>query len=126
MVTQSGTWSIEYLDPDTEILTPLKAEFDQLPDELNGDSNASFYLPNTDANRALVGRGDVLVNIYFNDELQYSGILTTAEFSSSKIKAVILDAVVLMLDEAEPVTEVYDSVPANQILTEVLTATPGT
>ena len=126
MVTQSGTWSIEYLDPNTEILTPLKAEFDQLPDELNGDSNASFYLPNTDANRALVGRGDVLVNIYFNDDLQYSGILTTAELSSTKIKAIILDTVVLMLDEAEPITGVYDSVPANQILTEVLAAIPGT
>ena len=72
--------------------------------------------------RALVGRGDVLVNIYFNEELQYSGILTTAELSSTKIKAIILDAVILMLDEAEPITGVYDSVPANQILTEVLAA----
>ena len=126
MVTVSGTWSIEYLDPNTEILTPLRADFDQLPDELNGDSNASFYLPNNDFNRALVGRGDVLVNIYFNEELQFSGILTTAEISSAKIKATILDAVILMLDEAEPITGVYDSVPANQILTEVLAAIPGT
>ena len=31
-----------------------------------------------------------------------------------------------MLDEAEPITGVYDSVPANQILTEVLAAVPGT
>ena len=126
MVTQSGAWSIEYLDPDTEILTPWQADFDQLPDELNGDSNASFYLPNTDVNRALVARGDVLVNIYFNEELQYSGILTTAEISSAKIKATILDTVILMLDEAEPITGVYDSVPANQILAEVLAADPGT
>ena len=95
MVTASGTWSIEYLDPDMEILTSLRADFDQLPDELNGDSNASFYLPNNDFNRSLVGRGDVLVNIYFNEELQYSGILTTAEISSAKIKATILDAVIL-------------------------------
>jgi hypothetical protein len=126
MVTQSGTWSIEYLDPNTETLTPLQADFDQLPDELNGDSNASFYLPNTSTNRWLVGLGNVLVNVYFNNDLQYSGILTTAEISSTKIKAVILDTVILMLDEAEPITGVYDAVPANQILAEVLAAVPGT
>jgi hypothetical protein len=126
MPTQTGAWEIEYFDPNTELLVPMQADFDQLPDELNGDSNASFYLPNTSTNRWLVGLGNVLVNIYFNNDLQYSGILTTAEISSSKIKAIILDTVILMLDEAEPITGVYDAVPANQILTEVLAAVPGT
>ena len=59
-------------------------------------------------------------------ELQYSGILTAAEISSTKIKAVLLDTVILMLDEAEPITGVYDQVPANEILAEVLSKTPGT
>ena len=49
-----------------------------------------------------------------------------ANLSNSKIEAVLLDPVILMLDEAEPVTGVYDQIPANEILTEVLAATPGT
>ena len=124
MVLQTGTWDIEYLDEDVNDFVPLRAEIDQVVDELSGDSNASFCLPNTNFNRELVDNG-VLVNVYFNGWLQYSGILSAADVSSTKIKAILLDTVILMLDEAEPVSDVYDQVPANEILAEVLSKTPG-
>ena len=124
MVTQTGIWQIEYLDQATETFTLLRADIDQIVDELGGDSNACFYLPNTEFNRNLVDTG-VLVNIFFNGWLQYSGVLSAADISSAKIKAILLDTVILMLDEAEPVTGVYDQVPANEILADILSKAPG-
>ncbi len=126
MVVVSGSWQIEYVDPDTEQLVPLPADLKQIVDDLTtGESNASFTIPNTDFHRNLVANS-TLVAIFFNNYLEYSGILSVANLSNSKIEAVLLDTVILMLDEAEPVTGVYDQIPANEILTEVLSATPGT
>jgi len=124
MVVQTGTWEIEYFDRGINDFVSLRAEIDQVVDELGGDSSASFYLPNTNFNRDLVDNG-VLVTVYFNGWLQYSGTLSAADVSSTKIKAVLLDTAILMLDEAEPVTGVYDQVPANEILVDVLSKTPG-
>ena len=126
MVVVSGSWQIEYLDPDTEQLVPLSADLKQIVDDLTtGESSASFTIPNTDFHRDLVDNR-ALVAIFFDNYLLYSGILSVANLSNSKIEAVLLDAAILMLDEAEPVTGVYDQIPANEILTEVLAATPGT
>ena len=126
MVVVTGSWQIEYFDPETEQLVPLLADLKQIVDDLaTGESSASFTIPNTDFHRNLIAN-NTLVAIFFNNYLQYSGILSVANLTNSKIEAVLLDAAILMLDEAEPVTAVYDQIPANEILNEVLAAAPGT
>jgi hypothetical protein len=125
MVALFGVWKIEYFDEYQEVFYSLPADFKQIVDDLTGESNASFTLPNTEDYRSLLRRSP-LVAVYFNEYLEYSGILCVAYLSSAKLECVLLDSAVLMLDEAEPVTGVYDQVPANEILTEVLAVAPGT
>ena len=107
-------WVIEYWDNDSSTFIPFKASMEQTSEELDGDCVASFWIANSAENRALIQQ-DLLVNIWFDDELQFSGTLCGGDIKSSKIKAGLYDTVMLTLDEAEPVTGVYDQKPASAI-----------
>ena len=117
-----GLWVIEYWDNDSSTFIPFKATMEQTSEELDGDCVASFWIANSAENRALIQQ-DLLVNIWFDDELQFSGTLCGGDIKSSKIKAVLYDTVMLALDEAEPVTGVYDQKPASTIAADLVAGT---
>jgi hypothetical protein len=115
-------WVIEYWDNDSSTFIPFKASMEQTSEELDGDCVASFWIANSAENRALIQQ-DLLVNIWFDDELQFSGTLCGGDIKSSKIKAGLYDTVMLTLDEAEPVTGVYDQKPASTIAADLVAGT---
>jgi hypothetical protein len=117
-----GLWVIEYWDTDTSTFIPFKATWDQTNEELDGDCYATFYLANSAENRALIQQ-DLLVAVWFDDTLVFSGTLSGGDLGSKRIKAVIYDTVMLTLDEAEPVSGVYDQKAATTIAADLVAAT---
>jgi hypothetical protein len=83
-----GLWVIEYWDTGTSTFIPFKATWDQTNEELDGDCYATFYLANTPQNRALIQQ-DLLVAVWFDDTLVFSGTLSGGDLGSKRIKAVI-------------------------------------
>jgi len=127
MATQELTgWIIFYYDPEEDNGGVFEhIEFDQLQDELNSELGpvASFMLPNSDNYRWLCKDGLLYVEIFYNEQFQFAGVLLAGEANGSRgqwIKAFCHDAVLTALDEAEPITGVYDEVPANQVLAEAI------
>ena len=120
------SWLILYFDPDRAI----GGVFDHIePDEIQDDLNselgpvATLRLPNTNANRDLCYNRQIYVEMFYDNNLQFAGMLLAGEASGSRaqwIKAYCHDAVMTALDEAEPITGVYDEVPALDVLEEVI------
>jgi hypothetical protein len=120
LVTVTGTWEIQYLDGDNNLVDLLFFDEPEITDDLNSDMLASFSIPNTPNNRVLVS-SDRTVAVFYNNYLQFSGLLRAADVGGKKIKCYVYDVVFCALDDAEPITGVYDAVPANQIMTDVCT-----
>ena len=121
-MSSRAKWDIEYIDPITEAIVAYDAEMEQISQDLDGDAVASFWLINKADNRALIQQ-DLVTNIYFDNKLQFSGILSGGEIGSKKIKATCYEAMPLILDQAEPFTGVYDAVSAKTIVEAVLAGT---
>ena len=115
-------WEIEYFNEELGQILPIAGEIDQIYQELDGDINASFWLPNTNDWRSFIS-SDKTVFIYFDGKLQFAGIATGGDIQKSKIKAVCYDPVALILDQFDTFTGVYDQKPANTILADVLNGT---
>ena len=119
-------WIIFYYDPQGESGGIFEhIEMDQLQDELNSELGAvaSFKLPNTENNRSLCKDRLLYVEIFYNERFQFAGVLLAGEANGSRgqwIKAFCHDAVLTALDEAEPITGVYDEVSAYQVLAEAI------
>jgi hypothetical protein len=117
-----GLWVIEYWDTGTSTFIPFQATWDQTNEELDGDCYATFYLANSAENRALIQQ-DLLVAVWFDDTLVFSGTLSGGDLGSKRIKAVIYDTVMLTLDEAEPISGVYDQKAASTIAADIVAGT---
>jgi hypothetical protein len=117
-----GLWVIEYWDTGMSTFIPFQATWDQTNEELDGDCYATFYLANTVENRALIQQ-DLLVAVWFDDTLVFSGTLSGGDLGSKRIKAVIYDTVMLTLDEAEPISGVYDQKAASIITSAIISGT---
>src|SRR3972149_10852332 len=94
-------WEIEYYDEGLEQLVALHGQIDRVYEELNGDSFGSFYLTNTPENRALVA-SEKNAFIWFNDELEYAGILSGVEYNRTRIKCTLYDEVLHLLNVSSP------------------------
>lgn len=115
-------WEIEYYDPGAQAFVAFDAEIDQIYQELSGDTYASFWLANTSANRALIQQ-DLQVAIYFDDKLQFVGVLSGGDLGGKKIKAICYEAMPLILGQHDTFTGVYDFKEANKIIADVLSGT---
>ena len=124
MTTVIKGWEVWYLDTETENLVELEpADFQHIEDGVGVESQAVFRLPNTRYYRELVNQWDpaLLVFFFFNYEMKFAGEISAFDAISNRILEVYVgDSVALQLDAAEPVTGVYDEVPANEVLAEVL------
>ena len=117
-----GKWVIEYWDEGSSSFIEFEGVWDQTNEELDGDCYATFYLANSADNRALIQQ-DLLVAVWFEDALVFSGTLSGGDLGATRIKAVIYDTVMLILDAAEPVSGCYDQKPANVIAADLLAGT---
>jgi hypothetical protein len=119
-------WLILYFDPDQSIGGVFEhIEPNEIQDDLNSELGpvATLRLPNTNPNRDLCYNRQIYVEMFYDDTLQFAGMLLAGEASGSRaqwIKAYCHDAVMTALDEAEPITGVYDEVPALDVLEEVI------
>jgi hypothetical protein len=100
-------------------------EPNEIQDDLNSELGpvATLRLPNTNPNRDLCYNRQIYVEMFYDNTLQFAGMLLAGEASGSRaqwIKAYCHDAVMTTLDEAEPITGVYDEVPALDVLEEVI------
>jgi hypothetical protein len=119
-------WLILYFDSDRAI----GGVFDHIePGEIQDDLNselgpvATLRLPNTNAYRDLCYNRQIYIEMFYDGTFQFAGMLLAGEAIGSKaqwIKAYCHDAVMTALDEAEPITGVYDEVPALNVLEEVI------
>ncbi len=115
-------WEIEYYNEELEQMLPIAAEIDQIYQELDGDTNASFWLLNTIDWRNFIS-SDKTVFIYFDGKLQFAGIATGGDIQKSKIKVICYDPIALILDQFDTFTGVYDQKPANAILADIFSGT---
>ena len=60
------------------------------------------------------------VALFCNGALMFAGLLKAADVGAKKIKCYIHDSVICELDEAEPITGVYDAVSAQLIMNDVV------
>jgi hypothetical protein len=114
-------WEIEYFDEGTSTWLPISGDLDQINED-ETDRNASFLIANTPGNRTLIQQ-DVMVNLWFDNKLQFAGILSGGDISAGKIKAICYDTIALILDQYDTFTKVYDQKPANTILADLLSGT---
>ncbi len=104
-----GNWEIEYYDEGESGFMPfLPSEINQVYFEHEGEPYATFYLNNTAANRTLI-QLDLLVNIYFDSVLQFTGILQGGDLEAkpTKILVTVVDDLYLTLDKATPISGVF-------------------
>jgi hypothetical protein len=119
-------WSIEYYDEEAEGFIEFTGyNLNEIYEELseNGESHLYFYLFNTAANRALLQQ-DLLVNAYYDDVLQFTGILQGGDIEDrpGKIKMVVYDDFIITLDQASSFTGAYEK-PAKDIIDAILSGT---
>jgi hypothetical protein len=122
LVTKHVFWEIDYLDGDT--LRNIKDfvgyfEDPEVNDELNSEAIATFVIPNSENSRSLVSY-DYGIAMFCNGNLVFSGLLKAADIGPKKIKCYVHDQVICALDEAEPITGLYDAVSAQLILDDVV------
>lgn len=115
-------WIVQYWDEVTDNFIEFDAVWDQTNEELDGDCYATFYLANTPENRLLI-QMDLLVAVWFEDTLVFSGTLSGGDLGNTRIKAVIYDTVMLTLDEADTISGAYDQKPANVIAADLVAGT---
>ena len=119
-------WSIEYYDEEAEGFVEFTGyNLNQVYEELgeNGEPHLYFYVFNTAANRALLQQ-DLLINAYYDDVLQFTGILQGGDIEDrpGKIKMVVYDDFIITLDQASSFTGAYEK-PAKDIIDAILSGT---
>jgi hypothetical protein len=116
-------WKIEYFDEDTNEFVEFSGyNHNEVYEELTDTAQPHlyFYLFNTAENRALLQQ-DLIVAAYFDNVLQFTGILQGGDVEDrpGKIKFVVYDDFLLTLDQAESFTGAYEK-PANIIISAIL------
>ena len=121
-----GKWEIEYYDEDLDDFVPLIAELDQIYFEHEGEPYATFYLINNETNQALIQQ-DLLVNVYFDNVLQFDGILQGGDLEAkpTKILATVVDDLFLTLDKATPISGVFAERHGAKVILDAILAGTG-
>ncbi len=119
-------WAIEYYDEGTEEFVEFTGyNLNQVYEELgeNGEPHLYFYVFNTAANRALLQQ-DLLINAYYDNVLQFTGILQGGDIEDrpGKIKMVVYDDFIITLDQASSFTGAFEK-PAKDIIDAILSGT---
>ena len=129
MVNVTVQWFITYIDINNGDVEKPFTYFSALEvnETLNSDILASFEVPNTNAMRNFLQTNypmQIWIIINGGTPTQmFSGILKAGDISANKIKFYLYDPVIVALDEAEPITGVYDAVPADVIMADVIADT---
>jgi hypothetical protein len=122
-----GKWEIEYYDDGESGFMPfLPAEIDQVYFEHEGEPYATFYINNTAANQTLIQQ-DLLVNIYFDSVLQFTGILQGGDLEAkpTRILVTVVDDLFITLDKATPISGVFSERHGAKAILDVILAGTG-
>jgi len=106
-------WVIEYYDDVAEEFVEFTGyNLNQAYEELgeNGEPHLYFYVFNTAANRALLQQ-DLLINAYYDNALQFTGILQGGDIEDrpGKIKMVVYDDFIITLDQASTISSYWNT-----------------
>jgi hypothetical protein len=122
-----GKWEIEYYDEGESGFMPfLPAEIDQVYFEHEGEPYATFYINNTAANQTLIQQ-DLLVNIYFDSVLQFTGILQGGDLEAkpTRILVTVVDDLFITLDKATPISGAFSERHGAKAILDVILAGTG-
>ena len=122
-----GKWEIEYYDEGESGFMPfLPAEIDQVYFEHEGEPYATFYINNTTANQVLIQQ-DLLVNIYFDSVLQFTGILQGGDLEAkpTRILVTVVDDLFITLDKATPISGAFSERHGAKAILDVILAGTG-
>jgi hypothetical protein len=126
-VSVMGKWEIEYYDEGESGFMPfLPSEIDQVYFEHEGEPYATFYINNTTANQTLIQQ-DLLVNIYFDSVLQFSGILQGGDLEAkpTRILVTVVDDLFITLDKATPISGAFSERHGAKAILDVILAGTG-
>jgi hypothetical protein len=113
-------WTIEYYDEGEEELVEISGRMGEIVEELNGHEEATFYLPNTAANRAIVASTQI-VKISYDEAQMFFGALFGVEYSSKELKCIVYNGVYEIM-KRRVISETYEATPADDIMDDIATA----
>lgn len=120
----AGNWSFQFWNG-SAWATLANVSLDHVLEELNGNEEVVFNLPNTAANRAIIA-SNVPVNVLYNCTVIYAGLLTGAQYTSANLQCYVYNPVFVALKQApQNLTKTYTSIAANLILTDIAALTIG-
>ena len=123
-MTGSSSWEFQYWDG-SHFSALVDAEIDHVLEELNGNEECIFTLPNTSGNLTLIA-SDVLVNVLYNGTVIFYGILTGARYSAVSLQCYLYNPVFVQLKKSINVlSHNYDNVAADTILADIAALTSG-
>jgi len=101
----------------------VPANFGHIREELDGDEEAVFTLPNNPHFRALTASDNDVV-FKFGGETIYEGLLTKAVYDDDKIKCIAHNKVYTAMDK-KVITNTYHSSDSDGILADIAAEAPG-
>jgi hypothetical protein len=81
-----GRWKIEYFD-DPNWVEKTDAVISEIVEQ-NGHEEATFFIPNTSANRTFVAT-DQDVRISFDEDQVFGGVLSAVEYTTKRLKCIV-------------------------------------
>jgi hypothetical protein len=113
-------WKIEYYDEGEEELVEVAGRMGEIIEELNGHEEATFYLPNTLANRTLVASTQI-VKISYDSVQMFFGALFGVEYSNKELKCIVYNGVYELM-KRRVISETYEATPADDIMDDIAEA----
>src|SRR3989339_39554 len=106
-------WTFEYYDDSEEDWVEFTGGSPEVVEELSGHEEATFYIPNTSANRTFV-LSDQIVRLKLNGTQQFLGVLLGFEPSFTRLKCILYNGVYELL-KRRVISARYVSTPANGV-----------
>src|SRR3989339_2093726 len=113
-------WTFEYYDDSEEDWVEFTGGSPEVVEELSGHEEATFYIPNTSANRTFV-LSDQIVRLKLNGTQQFLGVLLGFEPSFTRLKCILYNGVYELL-KRRVISARYVNTPANVVAEAVRTA----
>lgn len=85
-----GRWKFEYADGENWV--EFTGRVEEVMEELNGHEEATFFIPNTSANRTFVA-SDQIIRIKFDAEQVYLGALLDFTYSKKYLKCIVYNGI---------------------------------
>jgi len=113
-------WRFEWYDETAAEWRSFSGRLEQIDDTLNGPEEASFYIANTEENRAIIAE-DRPARISFDGNIIFTGVLSGAVYSSTRIRCIVYNSCYEVMKRRK-ISGTYLETPADEILGDICAA----